>query len=222
MAGGIGLLTDKAIKGFIAKSESNKQKKRTDGGGLYLFITRAGNPVWRIKYHLDGKEKTYSPGPYPDISLATARAELEQVKAQLRQHKDPVSERRLRRAEGAAAVTQTFGVVAIEWLARKRKEGGPLHYVKSARAFARDAHASINVRINIVLLPESLHHHPAHRTRSARQQRVLYVHDHIAHYGNKAIAAPSLAPARPACREAFFEHPRQRRTALRQDVDDGF
>jgi len=138
MAGGIGLLTDKAIKAFIAKAESNKQKKLTDGGGLYLFITLAGTPVWRIKYHLDGKEKTYSPGPYPDISLAAARAELEQVKAELRQHKDPVSERRLRQAEGAAAVAQTFGVVANEWLARKKKEWGPQHYVKSARAFERD------------------------------------------------------------------------------------
>ena len=136
MAGGIGKLTDKAIKSFIAKAVPNS--KQTDGGGLYLFITLAGNPVWRIKYKLEGKEKTYSPGPYPDISLAAARAELEQVKAQVRQHKDPVSERRLRRAEGAAAVAQTFGVVASEWLDRKKKEWGAQHYAKSARAFERD------------------------------------------------------------------------------------
>jgi integrase len=136
MAGGIGKLTDKAIKAFVAKAVPNS--KQTDGGGLYLFITPAGNPVWRIKYHLDGKEKTYSPGAYPEVSLAAARAELEQVKALLRQHKDPVSERRLRRAEGAAAVAQTFGVVATEWLERKKKEWGDLHYVKSARAFERD------------------------------------------------------------------------------------
>lgn len=138
MAGGIGKLTDKTIKGFITKAESNKTKKLSDGGGLYLFITPAGTPVWRIKYHLDGKEKTYSPGAYPEVSLVTARAELEKVKTQLRQHKDPVSERRLRRAEGAAAVAQTFGVVANEWLDRKKKEWGAQHYVKSARAFERD------------------------------------------------------------------------------------
>lgn len=122
MAGGIGKSTDKAIKAFVAKAVSNS--KLTDGGGMYLFITLAGKPVWRIKYHLHGKEKTYSPGPYPDISLVAARGELEQVKAQLRQHKDPVSERRLLRAEGAAAVAQTLGVVANEWLDRK-KNGAP-------------------------------------------------------------------------------------------------
>jgi integrase len=129
-------LTDKAIKPFITKAVP--KSKLADGGGLYLFITPAGKPVWRIKYHLDGKEKTYSPGAYPEISLAAARAEQEQVKALLRQHKDPVSERRLRRAEGAAAVAQTFGVVAAEWLDRKKKEWGDQHYVRSAQAFERD------------------------------------------------------------------------------------
>jgi len=136
MAGGIGKLTDKTIKAFVAKAVTNS--KQADGGGLYLFITPAGTPVWRIKYRLDGKEKTYSPGAYPEVSLAAARGELELVKALLRQHKDPVSERRLRRAEGAAAVAQTFGVVANEWLARKKKEWSDQHYVKSARAFERD------------------------------------------------------------------------------------
>jgi integrase len=129
-------LTDKAIKAFITKAVPNS--KLTDGGGMYLFITLAGKPVWRIKYHLEGKEKTYSAGAYPEVSLAAARGELEQVKALLRQHKDPVSERRLRRAEGAAAVAQTFSVVAHEWLARKKKEWGAQHYIKSARAFERD------------------------------------------------------------------------------------
>jgi integrase len=136
MAGGIGKLTDRTIKAFTAKAVPNS--KLSDGGSMYLFITLAGKPVWRIKYHLAGKEKTYSPGAYPEVSLAAARAELEQVKAQLRQHKDPVSERRLRRAEGAAAVAETFGVVAAEWLDRKKKEWSELHFVKSARAFERD------------------------------------------------------------------------------------
>jgi integrase len=136
MAGGIGKLTDKAIKAFVAKAVPNS--KLTDGGGLYLFITRAGNPTWRIKYRLNGTEKTYSPGTYAEISLAAARAELEQVKLLVRQHKDPVSERRLRRAEGAAAVAQTFGVAVAEWLGRKKGEWSEEHHLKSARAFERD------------------------------------------------------------------------------------
>jgi integrase len=136
MAGGIGKLTDKAIKACVAKAVPNT--KLSDGGGLHLFITPAGNPTWRVKYRFGGKEKTYSPGPYPRISLAAARAEREQVKALVRQNKDPVSERHLRRAEGAAAVAQTFGAVAAEWLGRKKKEWSDQHHYKSARAFERD------------------------------------------------------------------------------------
>jgi integrase len=49
-----------------------------------------------------------------------------------------VSERRLRRAEGAAGAAQTFGIVAAEWLARKKTEWSVLHHTKSARAFERD------------------------------------------------------------------------------------
>lgn len=62
MAGGIaGKLTDKACKAFAAQKAS--RKKLADGGGLYLFITPAGGAVWRIKYRILGKEKTYSIGP---------------------------------------------------------------------------------------------------------------------------------------------------------------
>ena len=57
----------------------NPGKKLPDGNGLYLFITPAGGSTWRIKYRLDGKEKVYSIGPYPQISLAAARIELAEV-----------------------------------------------------------------------------------------------------------------------------------------------
>ncbi len=71
MAGGIGSkLTDKAVKAFAAKAE--RGKKLADGGGLYLFITPAGGATWRVKYRIEGKEKTYSVGPYPLVSLAAA------------------------------------------------------------------------------------------------------------------------------------------------------
>jgi hypothetical protein len=94
MAGdiGTGRLTDKAIKAFVAKAK--RGKKLADGGGLYLFITPAGGATWRVKYRLDGREKIYSVGPYPLVTLAAARVELAEVKARLLEGKDPVAERR--------------------------------------------------------------------------------------------------------------------------------
>jgi len=79
-SGGIrGKLTDKAVQAFVGKAACGK--KLADGGGLHLFITPAGGATWRVKYRMEGKEKIYSVGPYPLVSLAAARVELGEVKA---------------------------------------------------------------------------------------------------------------------------------------------
>ncbi|MHB1292593.1 MAG: tyrosine-type recombinase/integrase [Sulfuricella sp.] len=142
MAGGIGgKLTDKAVKAFVAKAECGK--KLADGGGLHLFITPAGGTTWRIKYRIDGKEKIYSIGPYPLVSLSAARVELSEVKALLLENKDPVTARRVNRASNAACADNTFQAVAGEWLAMKQKEWSAGHFTKSARAFERDIYPTI-------------------------------------------------------------------------------
>jgi integrase len=143
MAGGIGAsrLTDKAVKAFVAKAEPGK--KLADGGGLYLFITPAGGATWRVKYRIDGKEKIYSIGPYPLVTLASARVELGEVKAWLLEKKDPVTERRVNRAATAANTDNTFKLVAEEWLSMKQREWSAGHYTKSSRAFARDIYPSL-------------------------------------------------------------------------------
>lgn len=142
MAGGIfNRLSDKACKAFAAQKAHGK--KLSDGGGLYLLITPAGSASWRIKYRIEGKEKTYSIGNYPDVSLAAARVELGEVKALLREHKDPVTERRVNRAASAASADDTFRAVAQDWLTMKQKEWSAGHYTKSARAFERDIYPAL-------------------------------------------------------------------------------
>jgi integrase len=143
MAGGIGVgkLSDKAVKAFISQGEPGK--KLADGGGLYLFITPAGGTTWRIKYRLDGKEKLFSVGPYPLVSLAAARVELTEVKALLLEGKDPVSNRRVNRVAQSVSVDNSFETVAQLWLAMKKTEWSPTHYTKSSRAFERDIYPTI-------------------------------------------------------------------------------
>ena len=154
MRGGIatGKLTDKAIKAFVAKADIGR--KLADGGGLYLFITQAGNPTWRIKYRLDGREKVYSIGPYPLISLAAARLEWGEVKAKILAGKDPVDSRRLARVSRATAAGHTVEVVAGDWLNMKRTEWSETHHVKSAQAFERDVFPLLGkLPISAVTLP---------------------------------------------------------------------
>jgi len=142
MSGGIGgTLTDKGVKAFVGRAEHSK--KLADGGGLYLFITPAGAATWRVKYRIQGKEKLYSVGPYPLVSLAAARVELREVKALLLENKDPVTERRVNRAATASGSDNTFEAVALEWLAMKQSEWSPGHYTKSARAFERDIYPAL-------------------------------------------------------------------------------
>ena len=79
MVGGTsGKLTDKGIKSFIARKVIGS--KLADGQGLYLLITRAKTASWRIKYRIEGREKSYTIGTYPQSSLAQARFELMEVK----------------------------------------------------------------------------------------------------------------------------------------------
>ena len=182
MSGGIGgRLTDKACKAFMAQDA--RGKKLSDGEGLHLFITPAGGATWRIKYRIDGKEKIYSIGPYPAVSLAAARVELTEVKALLREHKDPVTQRRINRAETNASSDDTFEVVAGKWLSMKKKEWSEGHLTKSSRAFERDIYPAIgklrglgsngtgkSVKDRLICTRAEAHHVqqlPAPRTNSA-------------------------------------------------------
>lgn len=135
-------LTDLKIRSFINKGRKGAAKAAmaSDGGGMYLMLTPAGTPVWRVKYRLAGKERVYAIGVYPDIGLEAARAEREAVKAHLRAGRDPVKERELSRAAAAVASGQTFESLAADWLAKQRKDWSEIHYDKSSRALERDVY----------------------------------------------------------------------------------
>ena len=142
MVGGTsGKLTDKGIKSFIARKVIGS--KLADGQGLYLLITRAKTASWRIKYRIEGKEKSYTIGTYPQSSLAQARLELKEVKASLNKGRDPVVARRITIAQAAAHSESTFRAVAEEWFAMKEKEWSATHFTKSKRAFERDVYKSL-------------------------------------------------------------------------------
>jgi integrase len=142
MAGGIEKkITDRAIKSFVAKAEVGK--KLACGGGLHLFITAAGNATWRVKYRIDGKEKIYSIGMYPSISAAAAVVERDEVKAQIRENKDPVTQLRINRADNSMENENTLQSVAESWFVKMEKEWSAGHYKKSMQAFERDIYPSL-------------------------------------------------------------------------------
>lgn len=82
---GINKLTDAKCRSFASHHGTDQKKKLFDGAGLYLTHTRAGLPVWRIKYRYGRVERTYTIGAYRGVSLESARAERDTVRAQLRE-----------------------------------------------------------------------------------------------------------------------------------------
>jgi integrase len=113
--------------------------KLSDGGGLHLFKSeQSGDGLWRVRYTFLGKEKTFSIGKYPAISLDAARIKLLSIKTTLAKGLDPVAERKMKKEEAVTKASNTFQKVTEDWLSKKQREWGKTHYAKTSQAFARD------------------------------------------------------------------------------------
>ena len=105
-------LTVAAIK---AAKPKDKGYKLSDAGGLYLMVSTTGAKSWRVKYRIDGKEKTYTIGQYPDYSLQEARQERDKAKSQIRKGVDPSAKRNEAKRQRRIQVENLFGVSAYRW-----------------------------------------------------------------------------------------------------------
>ncbi len=76
----INVLTDAACKS--AKPRASDYKL-SDGYGMYLFVTKAGGKIWRLKYRFDGKEQVAVIGPYPLIGVKDARDRRDVLRRQI-------------------------------------------------------------------------------------------------------------------------------------------
>ena len=71
------MLNAKSVDALKAKE---KQYKTADKDGLYLLTRTNGNRLWQYKYRFAGKEKVYSYGQYPEVSLLEARQAHEVIR----------------------------------------------------------------------------------------------------------------------------------------------
>jgi integrase len=95
-----------------------------DGGGLYLRVSGSGAKSWVFRYQLDGKRRDMGLGPYPDVSLADARARAGEHRKLRLDGVDPLEARTADRyaQRVAEAKGRTFREVAEELL--RQKEAG--------------------------------------------------------------------------------------------------
>lgn len=100
-------LTDVQIKKLKPK---DKEYKRSDGHGLFIIIKPNGNKKWRKKYYFNGKERTYTIGDYPAISLKEARIKRAEIEALLNEGQDPSFVKKRKSSDNP-----TFYELAKEW-----------------------------------------------------------------------------------------------------------
>jgi integrase len=109
-------LTDSACRN--AKCPNDRAYKRfSDEKGLYLEVTKTGAKCWRLKYRYGGKEKRLALGLYPDVTLATARAERDKARAQLAAGVDPSESKRDTKRLQLLAAEMAFEKIARLWWA---------------------------------------------------------------------------------------------------------
>jgi integrase len=92
-----------------------------DGGGLYLRVSGTGSRAWVFRFQLDGKRRDMGLGPFPEISLAEARAKALEHRKQRHDGIDPLAAKAARRQAQrlSAAKGRTFREVAEEFIGHK-------------------------------------------------------------------------------------------------------
>ncbi|MFC1776927.1 tyrosine-type recombinase/integrase [Pseudomonadota bacterium] len=112
-------LSDTQIR--LARPKKNTYTM-TDGKGMFLMIKPNGSKLWRYRYRLNGKQKPYAIGAYPEVSLAQAREELLAARKLVKEGIDPVQHRRSTKEERIAESEKTFKVLAKAWIENKRPD----------------------------------------------------------------------------------------------------
>ena len=108
------------------------------GGGLFIEVRSNGARYWRMAFRFGGKQRLMGFGSYSEVSLAEAREKKDQARDWLREGKDPVIERKKKKAAHAVLASNTFSAVAREWWEVKRGEWDPIHADRVWRWIERD------------------------------------------------------------------------------------
>jgi len=92
---------------------SAKPFKVSDSHGLYLLVNPGGSRLWYLKYRINGKESRLGLGAYPDVSLADARQQRDDIRKLPAQKVNPAQQRLTEKA--ARPPEKAFKAIALSW-----------------------------------------------------------------------------------------------------------
>jgi integrase len=164
---------------------SEKMRKLTDGGGLYMRIESTGGKLWRFDYRFEGKRKTLPLGKYPDVSLQEARRRHQEARTQLAQGIDPMATKKAQKAAGKERAANSLEVVAREWFEVWKTDKSVHTYRNVTDRLEKDIFPYIGKRpISAIAAPEVLAVlrrieergaiHPTHHAKNIISQVMRY------------------------------------------------
>lgn len=107
-------LTYKFIEGLSAPETPTSYYDKGESG-LILRVSKAGTKTFTYRYRYYGKNRRYKIGTFPNVSLAEARTEVQNLKADINRGNDPQGERK---AKKAAPQPKTINDLADEFKKR--------------------------------------------------------------------------------------------------------
>ena len=116
-----------------------------DGDGLYLRVLDPGRRIyWVYRYRINKKEREISIGPYPEVTLADARAKHAAFrKTVVSDKRDPLAEKRAAKAAiSTPSVKPTFGEVADAHVAAHKAGWRNATHAEQWRSTLGDAYCS--------------------------------------------------------------------------------
>ncbi len=96
-------LTDKLVKSLPAPASGNKITYDTNVHGFGFRVTAGGARAFILNYRINGRERRYTIGAYPDWSVGAAREEAKRLKRQVDRGYDPMGQRHAERAAPTVA-----------------------------------------------------------------------------------------------------------------------
>lgn len=148
---------DKLNDPKIRKAQGKeKAYKLSDGAGMYLLVTPAGQKYWRLKYRIAGKEKTLALGVYPDVTLAAARIKRKAARELLDAGKDPGLAKKEQKRQEIMQARSSFEAVAREWHGKQKDRWTPAHAKKVITTLENNIFPALGARPIAEITPAEL------------------------------------------------------------------
>ena len=122
------LLSEAACKAAKAKDSIYYLN---DGAGLRLRVRPDGSRTWIFRYRLNGKEMSAGLGAYPTVTLQIARVKAQQAKLVASEGHNISSANKMAKATQATKGSNTFGLIAAEWLEHNKEDWSSTHYERN-------------------------------------------------------------------------------------------